>query len=85
MKTSKIKEIANILIFIKGITRKTISEKLSYSYISLCKFLGTHSKMTFEHIEELFNALDFPLSMAMILSEKNYDRKELIEQVLKVM
>lgn len=85
MKTSKIKEIANILIFIKDIKKTELAEKLSFSYTALNNFLVRNSKMLFNHIEELFNALDFPLSIAMILSEKNYDRKELIEQVLKVM
>ena len=85
MKTSKIKEIANILIFIKDIKKTELAEKLSFSYTALNNFLVRNSKMLFNHIEELFNALDFPLSMAMILSEKNYNRKELIEQILKVM
>lgn len=85
MKTSKIKEIANILIFIKEIKKTELADKCSFSYTSLNNFLVRNSKMLFNHIEELFNVLDFPLSMAMILSEKNYNRKELIEQILKLM
>ena len=86
MKTDKIKEIANILVFIKGIKKTELAEKCSFSYTALNNFLARHSKMSFENLEELYNALDFSLSMALILSEKNYsDRKELIEQILKVM
>ena len=86
MKTSKIKEIANILIFIKDIKKMELAEKLSFSYTALNNFLVRNSKMLFNHIEEIFNALDFPLSEALLLSEQEHkDKKELILDILVTM
>jgi len=82
MKTSKIKEIANIIIFIKDLKKTEIAERCSFSYTTLTGFLTRHSKMLFENMEELFDVLDFPFLVALKLAEKHYNRKELIEKVL---
>ena len=85
MKTIKLKEIIKIVIFIKDTRKTDLSDKLSFSYTALNNFLVRHSKMSFDHIEEIFKALDFEFPMALVLSEKNLSRKELIESILKIM
>lgn len=85
MKTTKLKEIIKIVIFIKDIRKTDLADKLSFSYTALNNFLVRHSKMNFDHIEEIFKALGFDFSMALVLSEKNLSRKELIESILKIM
>lgn len=86
MKTKKIKEIIRIVMFIKEIKGTEVAEKCSFSYTALCNYITKKStSMTFEHIVEIMNAIEFPLAIALILSEKEYSRKELIEQILKVM
>lgn len=85
MKVYKIKEIINIVLFIKDVKMTELAGKCSFSYTALRNFLIYHTKMSFEHIEEIFKALDFPLSMALVISEKEYSRKELIEQIIKLM
>ena len=84
MKIQKVKEIIEIILFIKDIKKTELAEKCSFSYTALNNFLVRHAKMRFDYIDEIFNVLDFPLSMALILSEKELSRKELIEQVLKI-
>ena len=85
MKTTKLKEIIKIVIFIKDIRKTDLADKLSFSYTALNNFLVRHSKMNFDHIEEIFKVLDFDFPMALVLSEKNLSRKELIESILKIM
>ena len=82
MNREKLKEIIKILIFIQDIDKKELASRVSFSYPALNDFLVRHSKMTLEHIDEIFKALDFNFAMAIILSEKNLSRKELIRQIL---
>lgn len=85
MRIAKIKEIIKIIIFIKDIKKTELSKQLSFSYTALNNFLTRNTQMTFEHIEEIFKILDFEFPMALVLSEKNLSRKELMEQILKLM
>lgn len=82
MNREKLKDIIKILMFIQDIDKKELSSKVGFSYSALNDFLVRHSKMTLEHIDEIFKALDFNFAMAIILSEKNLSRKELIRQIL---
>lgn len=79
-----LKKIIKVIMFIKDINMKDITNNVNadFSYACLKNYLTYHSGMKIENLEKLFKAIDFPFIEALKLSEEKLTRIELIKRIL---
>lgn len=77
-----LKLIIKTILFTLDIKQTELCEKCSFSYQALRQYLGTHHGMKMENIKQIFDALDFDFTAAIIIASSNKTRLEIINNVL---
>lgn len=77
-----LKLIIKTILFVLNIKKTDLCKKCSFSYTALNNYLVRHSQLKMENIKQVFDALDFDFTAAIMIASSDKTRLEIINNVL---